>query len=146
MEDMLWSIHPGNDSMEKMLLRVKEFAEGFEKEHGFKIELNVDKKLTRLKLDMKGRQDVLYIFQNAMSSLAKILGAEKAIVALDREQQKIAIKIQATNDNGVMNDNVTCPYMENVRRRLADLDAVLDIVQDKKTLSVFMLIPVHKEG
>jgi glucose-6-phosphate-specific signal transduction histidine kinase len=142
MEDMLWSIHPGNDSMEKMLLRMKEFAEGYEKEYALKVELNVDKKLSRLHLDMKGRQDVLFIFQNIMNCLAKNLVAEKAIIAMDKEQQKISIKIQAYKGEGQLEDKVNCPYMNNVKERLADLGAVLDIIADKKTYAVFMLIPV----
>ncbi len=143
MDDMLWSIHPGNDSMEKMLLRMKEFAEAYEKEYGLKVQLNVDKKLTRLQLDMKGRQDVLYIFQNIMNCLAKNLVAEKAIIALDREQQKISIKIQAQTPGEQAPEKMNCPYMNNVKERLADLNAVLDIIPDKKTFSVFMLIPVN---
>jgi hypothetical protein len=142
MEDMLWSIHPGNDSMEKMLLRMKEFAEGYEKEYALKVELNVDKKLSRLHLDMKGRQDVLFIFQNIMNCLAKNLVADRAIIALDKEQQKISIKIQAYKGEGQLEDKMNCPYMNNVKERLADLGAVLDIIADKKTYAVFMLIPV----
>jgi ligand-binding sensor domain-containing protein/signal transduction histidine kinase len=143
MEDMLWSIHPGNDSMEKMLLRMKEFADNYEKEYGLKVGLNVDKKLTRLHLNMKGRQDVLYIFQNIMNCLAKNLLAEKATIALDKEQNKISIKIQAQRSDGPHAEKMVCPYLDNVKERLADLDAVLDIIPDKRTLSVFMLIPVN---
>jgi ligand-binding sensor domain-containing protein len=142
MEDMLWSIHPGNDSMEKMLLRMKEFADGYEKEYGLKVELNVDKRLHRLQLDMQRRQDVLFIFQNTMNCLAKSLLADSAIISLDKEQQKISIKIQTCNSEGKLEDKLNCAYMDNVKERLADLDAVLDIIGDKKTYSLFMLIPV----
>jgi glucose-6-phosphate-specific signal transduction histidine kinase len=143
MDDMLWSINPGNDSMEKMLLRMKEFSDGYEKEYGLKVDLTVDKKLNRLQLDMRGRQDVLYIFQNIMNCMAKNLGAEKATIALDREQQKISIKIQAHKAGDQPDEKLNCPYMNNVKERLADLNAVLDIIPDKKTFSVFMLIPVN---
>jgi hypothetical protein len=75
--------------------------------------------------------------------MAKNLGAEKATIALDREQQKISIKIQAHKAGDQPDEKLNCPYMNNVKERLADLNAVLDIIPDKKTFSVFMLIPVN---
>ena len=34
MDDMLWSIDPKNDSMEKLLMRLKQYTEGFNNTHG----------------------------------------------------------------------------------------------------------------
>ena len=76
--------------------------------------------------------------------MAKSLLADKAIIDLDRDQQKIAIKIQAYKSGGWEEVELRCAYLENVKERLADLNAVLDIVRDKKIFSVFMLIPVAK--
>ena len=44
MDDMLWSIDPLNDSMEKTIERIREFIDALKRRHAANIELLVDKK------------------------------------------------------------------------------------------------------
>ncbi|MEI9911526.1 MAG: hypothetical protein WDO71_18865 [Bacteroidota bacterium] len=45
MDDILWSIDPDNDTMEKSLLRMMEFADALKNRHGASIEIILDKKV-----------------------------------------------------------------------------------------------------
>ncbi|HUR10961.1 MAG TPA: two-component regulator propeller domain-containing protein, partial [Flavitalea sp.] len=53
MDDMLWSIEPGNDSMEKTLDRMKEYAEILHHKTGIPIDFTIDEKVRILEPGMK---------------------------------------------------------------------------------------------
>lgn len=58
MDDILWSIDPANDSMEKTLERMNEFAEGLRNTYECSVQLLVDEKVKSLKMDMKSRHEI----------------------------------------------------------------------------------------
>ena len=69
MDDMMWSIQPENDNMQKTLARMTEFAQGLQKNHDFEIEMIVDNKVRSLELDMKSRHEIFLIFKEALKNV-----------------------------------------------------------------------------
>jgi signal transduction histidine kinase len=69
MDDMLWSINPANDSMEKVVERLQEFIEGLNLENNTKILLEVEEKVKALQLDMRVRHQLLILFKESIHHL-----------------------------------------------------------------------------
>lgn len=69
MDDMLWSINPANDNMEKVVERLQEFIEGLNRENDTKISIEVEERVKILQLDMRVRHQLLILFKEAIQYL-----------------------------------------------------------------------------
>ena len=97
MSDIVWSINPKNDTLEQVVLKMKEFAfemlEPKEISHTFQLDSN----LTQLKLDVEKRKNLFLIFKEAINNAAKYSEGSKVSISLSVRQNKIQLSIC---DNG----------------------------------------------
>jgi ligand-binding sensor domain-containing protein/signal transduction histidine kinase len=140
MEDMLWSINPENDSMEKMLLRMREFAEGHEKDYDFMLDMQMDPRLSTIQLDMLKRQELFFIFKDAMNCLVHSYKAEKAHVSMDVERGVLMLNIRGERLIDDMPAENNCPYLKDIRKRVKHLNARMEFEQDKKFVSMIVQV------
>lgn len=143
LDDMMWSIDPSNDSMEKTIARMKEFSEGVEKTHGLKINLQVERKVEKLKIDMKTRHELFLIFKDALNCLTQTFSARNAIITIDMEKGKLALKLQAGRLHADIERVNNCEYLADIHQRAERINAFLDIQNDRKTTSVILEVPVE---
>ena len=144
MDDMLWSIQPENDRMEKTLLRMQEFAEGLQNEYNTGIVMMVDENIKSLKLDMKLRHELFLIFKQALKSVIESASQAQTIINIDLSNSKLLLKIRAEEpsiaDSGL---NYFAASINEMNKRAALINAELDVQHDKKGISVILLMPVH---
>jgi hypothetical protein len=88
MDDIVWSINPMNDTMQRITARMREFATGVLEAKNIDFTFRVDEQVQDLKLDMEARRDLFLIFKEAVNNLAKYAQCRNAA---------IAIAIQKTN-------------------------------------------------
>jgi nitrate/nitrite-specific signal transduction histidine kinase len=141
MDDILWSIDPHNDTMEKSLLRMMEFADALKKRHGASIEIALDKKVRSLKLDMKTRHEVFIIFKDALRMIVQHSGGKETLVHIDLFRNKLSLKLQdptATFDNN--NTAEINSLIRDMNDRAASINAELDVQQDNKGVAVVLLV------
>jgi signal transduction histidine kinase len=143
MEDMLWSIHPENDSMQKMLLRMQEFAEGYEKEYDLPIELQMDPRLDRIRLDMLQRQELFFIFKDAMNCMVHSFKAKRTSISLDLEGRILVMKMRAEKQEAEMQFDNNCVYLKDIHKRAANLKARVDFLPDSRFVSMILQVDVH---
>ncbi|MBL7871738.1 MAG: tetratricopeptide repeat protein, partial [Cyclobacteriaceae bacterium] len=97
MSDIVWSINPKNDTLEQVVLKMKEFAfeilEPKEITHSFQVDSN----LSQLKLDVEKRKNLFLIFKEAINNAAKYSEGSNVSILLSTKQNKIQLSI---NDNG----------------------------------------------
>jgi two-component system, NarL family, sensor histidine kinase UhpB len=97
MSDIVWSINPKNDTLDQVVLKMKEFAfellEPKEITHTFQLDSN----LTYLKLDVEKRKNLFLIFKEALNNAAKYSGGTNVLISLSATQNKIQLSI---HDNG----------------------------------------------
>ncbi len=142
MDDMLWSIEPGNDSMAKTIDRMREYADGFEKTYGLVIELQVEPRIEKLELDMKTRHELFIIFKNALNCLKQTFNAQGANITIDLEKSKLSLKLQAKRLHADMHAMNNCIFLSDIHTRAEKLNALLDIQNDKRRTSVILQVPV----
>lgn len=141
MDDILWSIDPENDSMEKTLLRMMEFTDALKQRHGAAIELVVDKKIRSLKLDMKVRNEFFLIFKEGLRMIVQYAGGKDTLINIDFFRNKLSLKLQdATARMDTQIDEIErCIKEINTRSEMIAAEA--DIQYDKNGIAIILLIP-----
>jgi len=113
MDDIVWSINPMNDSMQRIAARMREFATGVLEARNIDFTFRVDDEVQNLKLDMEARRDFFLLFKEAVNNLAKYSQCQHAIIDISIQKERLIMKImddgvgfdmqQADNGNGLIN-------------------------------------------
>lgn len=141
MDDMLWSLKPENDSMEKTVLRMQEYAEGLQHTYATKIKMNVDEKIKAIKPDMKTRHEIFFIFKEVITSLSKQANGTESLVDVDLLNEKLLLKIQNSDINFITGTE-TAMIRKEILQHAQSINAELDIQNDSKGVSVILLVSV----
>jgi glucose-6-phosphate-specific signal transduction histidine kinase len=142
MDDILWSIHPENDSMERMLLRLYEFTDGVKKTHALDVELTVDKEVERLMLDMKMRHEFLLFYKDALLYVIEHSVCATIYISLEYLKAKLALKMLAQCNHQGDTDPQIARLEYGMQRRADALDGILDIMSDRKSISIILQVAV----
>ncbi|GGK33833.1 hypothetical protein GCM10007962_30330 [Yeosuana aromativorans] len=144
MDDIVWSIKPDNDSMQKIVARMREYASGILETKDIEINFNVSEQVLSLKLNMEARRDVFLIFKEAINNIAKYSLCTKAEMSLRYQNQKLIMKIE---DNGI-GFNVDLADggngIGNMRKRAESLNGIIEIKsKEKEGTTVILNLPVN---
>ncbi|MDQ3277068.1 MAG: hypothetical protein M3Q06_02000, partial [Bacteroidota bacterium] len=137
LDDMLWSLDPENDAMDKTIVRIKEFTDALMQRSGAVIELLIDKKVERLQLNMKLRHEAFLLFKEGLRSLIDS-GTSYCIVHMTAERGRMLFTIEFDNEHCNMQKLNNLLRRHDMEERIDALHAKLD-VQLHKSRSVFML-------
>jgi ligand-binding sensor domain-containing protein len=142
MDDILWSIDPENDSMEKSLLRMMEYADSLKNQYGAGIEIALDKKVRSLKPDMKTRHEAFLIFKEALRMIVQYAGGKHTLVHIDLFKHKLSIKL---HDSTATLDSNTPDIEQSIRdmhNRASHIGADLDIQHESDGVTIILLVPL----
>lgn len=137
LDDMLWSLDPQNDAMDKTINRIKEYADALMQRHGVLIELLIDKRVEKLELNMKLRHEAFLLFKEGLRSLVTA-GTKLCIVHLTAERGKLLFTIEFENEGCDMQQLNNLLHRRDMEDRIHALKAKLN-VQVHKSRSVFGL-------
>lgn len=92
MREIIWNIHPDNDSMEEAMPRMLHFATGLLEAKGIIVQAFIPE-LAGIKIDMEKRRDLFAIFKEAVHNIARHSGAKQSVirVCLDRKIFRLEI-------------------------------------------------------
>ncbi|MEI9911037.1 MAG: two-component regulator propeller domain-containing protein [Bacteroidota bacterium] len=145
MDDILWAIDPGNDSMENFMLRFREYVDALKIRHNVQVDVLVDKKATSLQLKMKMRNDIFSLFKSGITNTVRT-GATNCRIHIAYEKPSLIYTLEfdtATMDMKQMNN---LRLRNELTERLEELNATLDF-KEHQTSAVFVLsIPVRRDG
>jgi ligand-binding sensor domain-containing protein len=96
MDDMLWSIDPANDSMHKMVERIKEYIDSLKNRTKVTIDLLVDKKVESLVLNMKLRHDIFLMMKEGIRSVVDA-GSKNIKIHIALSKDELVYTIQIDN-------------------------------------------------
>ena len=125
MDDIVWSIKPQNDSMDKLIARMREFASQALESRDIHIEWEADEKILGMKLSMDAIRDLFLIFKEAINNLAKYSEADWVYIGFGLDKESFWMKIR---DNGVGFDPSTVEEgngLGNMLKRSASLGGEL---------------------
>lgn len=131
MDDIVWSIKPTNDSMQRVISRMREFATSVLEAKGIDIEFSVDEAVHDARLNMEMRRDFFLVFKEAVNNAAKYSKANRVFVSVKLAGRRVVLSVK---DNGVGFDTGGGPDrymggngMGNMRKRAEAMSATLVI-------------------
>ncbi|HSB92515.1 MAG TPA: two-component regulator propeller domain-containing protein [Flavitalea sp.] len=142
MDDMLWSIQPENDSMQKTLDRMNQHAQGLQFTHGFKFQMLIDEQVKSLKLDMNIRHEIFLIYKEAIGNVARHSSARNVVVNIDIDRSSLWMKIQDDGRGFSVAAVERSRGIKEMRKRAMHLKGDLDIQSDRLGTSILLKIPV----
>ncbi|SJZ66709.1 ligand-binding sensor domain-containing protein [Sediminibacterium ginsengisoli] len=98
MDDIVWSIKPSNDSMQKITARMREFATNVLEAKDIDISFRVDEGVNDVKLDMEARRDLFLLFKEAVNNIAKYSACKNAVIHVSCRQKRLILIIE---DDGI---------------------------------------------
>lgn len=98
MDDIVWSIKPSNDSMQKVVARMREFSTDVLEANDILLHFTVADEVYNVKLDMEARRDWFLIFKEAVNNAAKYSKADNVWINLSVEKSDLLLSVK---DNGI---------------------------------------------
>jgi len=130
--DIVWSVNPENDSMEKALARMGAYASEMLENVGTELRFEVGEGVEALTLPMEKRKDFYLIFKEAIHNCAKYARAKQVEVALKKESNSLTMTVK---DDGLgfeisnlETKNLGGNGLRNMRSRAAVIGGSLDVI------------------
>jgi signal transduction histidine kinase len=143
MGDIVWAINPGNDAVENLLIKMKEFLAEILEPLGIDYRLEGLELLKKGRLDVGRRKEIYLLFKEAVNNAAKYSGCTAVIVALASDTRDWVLSV---TDDGRGFDAQAVRRgngLRNMRERAAALggDLRIDSAPGKGT-TVLLTIPI----
>ena len=97
-DDIVWSINPMNDSMQKIMARMREFATSVLEAKDIDIDFKAAGEVNHLTLDMEARRDFFLIFKEAINNAAKYSKCKHLSISIHVAQKRLLLDIM---DDGI---------------------------------------------
>jgi len=127
MYDMVWSIHPDNDTMQHTIDRMRAFAAEIESAYNTDIVFEIGKSVSKLELDMEYRYELLSVFKEAMMNAAKHADARHIQVMLDCRKRLLRMSIEDDGSGFDTESVVMGRGINDMKRRTSAINATLKI-------------------
>lgn len=143
MSDMVWAIDPSNDSFERIVLRMKEFAGELLEPAGINYFFREEGSIQKIQLNPEQRKDIYLIFKEALNNAVKYSNATEINILLKQETDMIRMVII---DNGIGFDKNNVHLgngLRNMQSRAQTINGVLRLDSIPGTgTTVSLLIPI----
>lgn len=127
MDDIVWSINPMNDTMDKLVNKMRAFAGGILEPLQIDLQLLCDDSVDHLKLNMAGRRDFYLIFKEAINNAAKYSACTRIKVEMFLKGKMLHLKIRDNGVGFVTEGNTEGNGLGNMKKRAGNLKAKLSI-------------------
>nr|HPH45630.1 triple tyrosine motif-containing protein [Chryseolinea sp.] len=142
MSDIVWSINPNNDSLEQMMVKMKEFAAEILEPKNITYTFEGEESLNGTSLDIQVRKNIFLIFKETINNTAKYSEANLVTIQLEVNANSLHLLIQ---DNGKGFDFKTVKPgngLRNIRERAKGINALLDLKSSHLGTQIELNIPI----
>ncbi|NBB20610.1 hypothetical protein GVN20_14685 [Runella sp. CRIBMP] len=131
MDDIVWAINPKDDSLESIVLRIKEYVYTLTETRDIHLRFDIDPRLQKLKVPMKTRRNLYLILKESINNAVKHSGCSELKIILKTENRALNMVIQ---DNGQGFDPLKPSLrngLENMRQRAKEFGGEIRIESQK---------------
>ncbi len=127
MSDIVWAIDPRNDSMKRVLLRMKHYANTILGGKKINPEYLFDPELENLQLGMEKRRSLFLIFKEGINNMAKYSNARHAVIQLSANKGEINLIIRDDGSGFDENKLQHINGLNNMRYRASQVKGTLHV-------------------
>lgn len=142
MSDIIWNINPGNDTMEEVMSRMREYATAILEAKKIDYTFNFPKQKMDCRLSMEVKNNLYLIFKEAVNNLSKYSGCTHATLSLIFDEKNIHLSIE---DNGIGFDEPEIKHrggLVNMQQRATEIKGSISIYTEiNKGTTIELTIP-----
>jgi signal transduction histidine kinase len=127
LDDIVWNVNPKNDSLEKMLARMRRYATELLDKSGISYHIEFPEEVDSIKLKLEQRRDIYLIFKESINNIAKHSGADCADVKLTYSDGYLNLRIKDNGRGFSSTINSDRNGLSNMKKRSESLKASLQI-------------------
>ena len=127
MDDLIWNTKPENDSLDSLLVRMREYAGETLEGSGISFTLNSPPAINHIKLDMQQKRNLFLIFKEAVNNLAKYSNSKNANIQFDYQKKQLQMIITDEGTGFSVSAVKRGNGLGNMQTRAAELNAHLEI-------------------
>lgn len=127
MSDMVWAINPENDTLEKIVIRMKEFAAEILEPQDILYEFIEAGDFTHARMDLKMRKDFFLIYKEAINNAAKYSQCKRVTVDLKLFRQGVALCIRDDGKGFDITHQQNGNGLKNMHARAKNINAMIQI-------------------
>lgn len=143
MDDIVWAIKPTNDSMQKLVGRMREFAANVLEAKDINLQFIVSDTVNECKINMEARRDLFLIFKESINNAAKYASCSKVVVSILLESRTLTLIVADDGKGFNINESDTGNGLGNMQKRALGLQAKFNInSQIGKGTSVSVVFPL----
>ena len=127
LSDMVWVFNPQNDSIEKLLLRLKSFAIGVAVSKNIKIHFLTDRAAEKINLSIRQRKAIYLVSKEAINNAFKYSGCSNIYYNLGNNGSKWVLEIMDDGKGFIYDNGNEGNGLRNMKARATEIGADLSI-------------------
>ena len=143
MDDILWSIKPENDTMEKFFRRMRELADALSHETEASISISIADKAKDLTPNAKHKLLFYLIFKEALQAVTVQAGGRETTIEVDLVKGNLLFRLHDPVAQFDKNNPAIAASIKTIQERAGQLDADLDIEGNHKGVSITLITPAQ---
>lgn len=143
MDDLVWSTKPGNESLDNLIVRMREYAAEVLEAARISFTLESPEALNNVKLSMQQRKNLYLIFKEAVNNLAKYSKTKKASIRFEQQKKFLRMIIIDEGTGFTMASIKKGNGLDNMQSRAAEMNAQFEIhSSENKGTTISVHLPV----
>ncbi len=132
MSDIVWAINPKNDTLEKMIRRLKTYAKNTTAPHGIQLHFETDEELHQHNISMQRRKNIYLICKEGINNATHYSECKNLYFILRRDDRQFYINIRDDGKGFDLNKAIDGNGLYNMRVRAMEIKADLKIESGKE--------------
>jgi signal transduction histidine kinase/ligand-binding sensor domain-containing protein len=132
MSDIVWSINPGNDGLEKLQARLQQFAGAIFEPRNIQYKLVFPKEMTERFMSMELRKDIYLVCKEIMNNAAKYSQATQFNLVISLQKNKLEIKADDNGKGFDMKNVKKGNGLNNIEQRVTNHEGIWELESDDK--------------
>ena len=127
MSDIVWTINPANDTLEKVIFKMREFAADILDPLNIEYVFQQEGDFQGTRLGLQTRRDLYLIFKEAVNNAAKYSGCSKVVITVAVNDRQVEVNI---GDDGIGFDKEEVKFgngLKNMEERASQIGGNLSI-------------------
>lgn len=147
MSDIVWAINPANDTGEKLVLRMKEFAAEILEPLNIGYTFRELGDFSNTLLNLNQRKDFYLVYKEAINNSAKYSQCTEIEIEITKSQERVSLKVK---DNGIGFDKSNMRLgngIKNMEARATAMKAELTLAAEQGVgVTIYLDVPVYKNN
>jgi len=128
MSDIVWAINPANDSLMKVIFKMKEFAGDILEPLNIQWEFQQSGNFENIRLSLKSRKDIYLVFKEAINNAAKYSRCSKVIITISHQSDQVTLQVKDNGsgfDTGILREG---NGLKNIKQRAEEMNGSANIL------------------